>query len=347
MNKRPIYLLSILLVSLAMTAGGCKWFSTRTGVDVLALGNPSISNQKLEARARKVLFDICEAGSPALRCNGLETMALMAADAELTSRIRMSLEHPSVAVRFAAAVATGDIQDYSAKFHLEQLLRDKDPSIKMAAAYALEKMGDKRFGTWYDQILKSKDAQLCSQACLLIGKLGKTKLRHDSVDKLRQVLRKQEQDAMVKLQAAEALARLGDQEVLNNLLVYANSGYASDRLLAISGLVWLKNPTVRTMLTVLADDEHIEVRLTAIRVLGSRAEAGHLEVVRDNVYYQDPDGDQQAEERIRGLALLALGEVGSESDAHILYKAMDAESGYYRVAAARATVDFLKRHRTR
>ena len=341
-NIGSLRVITFFLLALLL-CGACDR-SRRLPAKMLALGNPNISPQQLRQRGKEVLFTIMAGEDPTLRCNALETLAQYEVDAQIAARIREGLNDPSVAVRFAAAVAAGDIEDYSSKPLLERLLRESNPSLKMAAAYALEKMGDKRFHSWYDAILKSKDPQLCSQACLLIGKLGNTKLRHDSVEKLQQVMRKKDQEPSVKLQAAESLARLGDTEVFKNLLVFANSGYASDRILAISGLQWLiKNQTAQTMLLVLADDEHLEVRLTAIRALDSLADESYLEIVRQNLYYQHPEENRQAEERIRGLALLALGNVGKSSDAYLLYKALAAQSGYYRVAAARATVDFLKR----
>jgi HEAT repeat protein len=322
--------------------GACN-LSDPLQAKMLSLTQPTISSTQLRQRADDLLFETMAGSDPVLQCHALETLALLEADPSIATQIRIGLNHPSMAVRFAGAISAGDIAEYSSKPLLEHMLHDSNPSLKMASAYALEKMGDRRFFTWYNDILESKDAQLCSQACMLLGKLGKTSIRRDSVEKLRQVLHKKDQAPAVKLQAAESLARLGDEKILNNLLVFSNSGYASDRLLAIAGLEWLKDQTAQTMLMVLADDEHLEVSLAGIRTLGPLADASHLQVVRENLHYQDPENDQDAEQRIRGLALLALGKVGKQSDAHHLYKAMSAQSGYTRIAAARAAIDLLDR----
>ncbi|HPY78463.1 MAG TPA: HEAT repeat domain-containing protein, partial [Anaerohalosphaeraceae bacterium] len=141
----------------------------------------------------------------------------------------------------------------------------------------------------------------------------------------------------------EALGRLGEEKVLKQLLVYASSGYADDRLIAISGLEYLGGPDVFAMLTTLADDPQIEVQLAAIRALGKLADETNLELVRQCLHYEDPEGDTQAADRIRGLAILALGRIGKKTDSSLLYRAMADRSQYLRLAAARATIDYLKR----
>ena len=97
------------------------------------------------------------------------------------------------------------------------------------------------------------------------------------------------------------------------------------------------------MLRVLADDPQIEVRLAAVRALGHQAESPHLELVRKHINYRDSQGNPLATARVRGLAILALGKVGTKTDAKRLYKAMIDKVPYIRVAAARATIDYLKR----
>jgi len=285
--------------------------------------------------------------NPLLRVHALESLALLP-DRSVIPEIRGSLNDPTPAVRFAAAVAVGDVKDLVSRDILQRLVRDPNPSVQLAAGYALEKLGDRHFAHWYDNILFSRDTNLAGQACLLIGKLGRTAIRKDSNAKLWRVLTQPDQSPSVQLQAAEALARLGDRKILKRLLVFASSLYADDKLLAIVGLRHIGGRDVFAQMTVLADDPQIEVKLSAIRALGKLAEDKQVRFVRSSLKYKDPDGENLATRRVRGLAVLALGSVGTDKDIRLLYNLMaeNARNKYLRIAAARAVIDYLKAART-
>jgi len=312
------------------------------------LGGLGVGREQIAARAREVVRAAAESEAPEQRCHALESLAAQGGS-EAGEQIRGRLVDRVAAVRFAAAAAAGDVQDpavRSAGGVLERLLRDEDPSVRLAAGYALEKLGDRRFGGWYDAALGGSDLRLAGQACWLLGKLGETEWRRDSRAKLWQALRRSGATgggAAVKLQAAEALARLGDREVLPKLLAYAGSGYADDRLMAVSGLESLGGEEATAMLVVLVEDVQIEVRLAAIGALGWRATADQVAAARAALAYQDEQGDAAAMERVRGLAALALGRAGGQADGVALYRAMADKSAYVRVAAARAALDWLRR----
>ena len=300
-----------------------------------------VSRNALETRMQGVLAQAVQDADPDIRCNALETLSYSRGP-DSAAAIRQALLDPIPAVRFAAAVAAGTIKDTGAREQLEILLQDSNTSVRLAAGFALERIGDRRFKAWYDKVLMGDDKMLAGQACMLLGKLGNTPQRTDSKAKLWRVMYKKDQAPVVRLQAAEALARLGDPKILRKLLVYAGSGYADDRLIAISGLEYCGGPEAYAMLTVLADDPQIEVRLAAIRALGKRADEKDRNLVRKSVRYTDPQGDAIATTRVRGLAVLALGRVGKPRDAALLYEAMADDNARVRVSAARATIDYLK-----
>jgi len=301
-----------------------------------------VSDEALRHRVRAVITAAVQHDQAAIRCNALESLVLLD---EVTAAplVREHLREPAAAVRFAAAVALGDLRDGRARAMLEQRLSDSDDSVRLAVGYALEKLGDRRFVHWYDRALFGPDARLASQACVLLGKLGNSSLRQNSQAKLWKVLRKEGQDPIVRLQAAEALARLGDQRVTKKLMAYAGSGYADDRLIAISGLALLGGENARTMLTVLAEDSQLEVRLAAVGALGTDSDERERDMVRQAVRYVAPDGDPQATARVRGLALMALGQIGQENDGVLICRALEDDNPYVRVAAARGGIDFLER----
>ena len=334
MKSATIFVLGMLLAGLG---SGCS-------PNGLSMPGSTVTDDQLRRRVEQVLFEAVESDSPQSRCNSLEALAHWGSLA-VPARIRKGLYDPIPAVRFAAALAAGDLKDYTSKNLLERLLRDDNLSVQLAAGYALEKMGDQRFGQWFDAALFHEDAKVRAQACILLGKLGNTPLRRDSREKLWSVLRKQGQEPAVKLQAAEALASLGDERVLENLLRYANSGYADDRIIAIEGLGKLTGSDAFTMLATLADDVQLEVQLAAIRGLAHRATSMDIVLVRKAMHHSDPDDNAVATARVRGLAALAMGRIGTLKDAGLLYGAMVDENIYVRTAAARATIDFLRRKR--
>ncbi|MBN1845809.1 MAG: HEAT repeat domain-containing protein [Sedimentisphaerales bacterium] len=320
--------------------GGCQ-------NGALPLSGLPLDHRALRARAGEVIQAASVSDDALLRCHALETLARCPKDPQAAKGILAGLADPAAAVRFAAAVAAGDLPLPAARKKLERLLWDADPSVKLAAAYGLEKMGDTRFTDWYNGALAGDDPRLQAQACLLLGKLPDVPSRPNSRRMLWQVLRQSDQRPLVKLQAAEALARLGDQTVLNKLLAFAGSGYADDRLLAISGLELLGGPNAFAMLVTLADDTQLEVRLGAIRALADRAEDKDVALVRQAIGHTDPAGDANATTRVRALAALALGRVGRRDDGNLLYEALSDPSAYVRAAAARGTLDFLAANETR
>ena len=333
-TKTIIYLLALALAALT----GCQG----NPVNQAKKAQSAVTPLMLKQRMLTVLSNAAESDDPEMRCHSLETMAEFGS-LGVHKIIRQGLYDPVPAVRFVGAMCIGDIKDHSSRPLLERMTKDKNTMVKLAAGYALEKLGDRRFGQWFDEALFSDDEKFAGQACMLLGKLGNTPWRKDSKNKLWQVLRKKNQHPGVRLQAAEALANLGDEKIVPKLLSFACSGWVSDRIIAISALQNLPNsPDAHAMLTVLAEDEQMEVRLVAIRALGTSAEESDVLIARSAMKQASQTDEPLAAQRIRGLAVLALGAAAKPQDIGILYKALADRSKYLQIAAARAAVDYLK-----
>ena len=348
MTKQKVKLTLMAFVTLALgmlgILGGCSGGQGNSSSLFSPLRLGSVSPEKLERRVLEVLRQSVNSDRPAVRCHGLESLAALGG-LEAPALIRTRLYDSVAAVRFAAAVAAGDIKDHAARNLLEILLRDPDPSVSLAAGYSLEQLGDQRFAGWYDNALNSNDAKLCGQACLLLGKLGDTPLHTDSREKLWEVLRKKGQHDSVRLQAAESLARLDDKAVIKRLIAFAGDKWADHQVIAISGLELIGGPDAFAMLTVLTGtDRVIEVRLAAYRALGPANDQHGLAEVRESIRYRERGPDTLAQNRIRGLAALALGRIGTMQDSGLLYHAMADKAPYVRIAAARGSIDFLERY---
>jgi HEAT repeat protein len=327
---------NVLLILLLLTAAGCH--STALDSALTPVGPDSLNRQ-----IQQVLIQTAGSDDPVVRCHVMEICGSWNAS-QAVEFLQKGLNDPVPAVRFAAAVACGDRQATAQREKLQNLLDDPDASVRLAGAYALEKMGDKRFQNAYDKALFGDNPQLAGQACMLLGKLGPTPLRPDSKTKLWAVLHNQACPVAVRLQAAESLARLKDSSVLKKLLIYAGSGYADDRMIAISGLEQLGSSDAYAMLTTLADDQQIEVQLAAIAALDRLAEPDDRQLARKNLQFRDSPQTDDSSQRIRGLAALTLGKIGTSADASLLYHTMRDENIYVRLAAARGAIYWLARN---
>ena len=94
------------------------------------------------------------------------------------------------------------------------------------------------------------------------------------------------------------------------------------------------------MLSVLAEDPQIEVRLAAIGAMGQKASDPHRLLVAEHVRYTDPD-DDLATARVRGMAILALGKIADKKNLSLLMNAMQDKSHYIRITAAHAALGYL------
>ena len=134
------------MVLLVLAGIGCNG-------DQLNISSKSNDSERLRDRMRQVLLAAAANPEASLRCNALESLALLRPDTDVQKLVLQSLQDELPAVRFAAVVALGDMKYTPARRPLEQLLWDQEESVKMAAGYAMEKLGDTRFKKWYDAAL--------------------------------------------------------------------------------------------------------------------------------------------------------------------------------------------------
>ncbi len=330
-----LYINLLLVFTSVLLTAGC-------GVNHTAIAPVmGINSASLQADALEVIMQAAVSPDAYVRTYAMEALAL-AGDKSCDKLIAMSLSDQTVAVRSAAAIAAGDRKILAARAELEKMISSDNVMIKLCAGYALEKMGDQRFLHWYDKALVSDIPQYAGQACLLLGKLGNSAHRPDSRKVLWQVMNKPGQKAYIRLQAAEALARLGDMSVKQRLLDFAGSGYADDRLLTVSALKLLACNECIAMLSVLADDEQIEVKLSALRGLGALAGEDDIKPAYKAMSYTDPYNDNIVTQRVRHLAILAIGSFGRDSDAGILKEQLNSSDSFIRLTAAIAVLEWQK-----
>ena len=338
--RNRVFIKSLLIVSCLVLIGGAAGCAVGDEVMMKPITLP-VGADGLTNKSAKLIKELTGSDSAYIRTYAMEGLAKIA-DSSADELIVKALDDEVVAVQAAAAIAAGDRQIAAAKPKLEKLIKSDNIMLKLNAGYALEKMGDKRFLKWYDKAIVSNNEKYAGQSCLLLGKLGDSVFRKNSKEILHKVMEMKGQKPYVRLQAAEALARLGDTSIKTRLLDFAGSGYADDRLLTVSALKLLGCTECYAMLSVLASDDQIEVKLSAIGALGTLAGKDDRAPAYKALDYVDPYNDKMVTERVRHLAILAIGSFGLAEDSGILNGFLDDDSELVRLTAATAALNWQR-----
>jgi HEAT repeat protein len=245
--------------------------------------------------------------------------------------VQRLLKDNAVPVRFAAALAVGDLQYALAQRDLAQLLNDQNESVRIAAAYARYRLGDTKAFDTVLHAIAAKDPTVRANAALLLGKA-----RNDAALRyLWWVLGRD--DYRVQLQAAESIAMLGDERILKKIWATALSAYADDRVMGIKALGALATPKAKDILVTKLDDDVLEVRLAAAEQLGKLGDKTGEPEVRDVFAKNLTSGLRGPElERVRVLTALAVGRICTPALTAMLPKLINDQSQTVRIAAAKA-----------
>lgn len=251
---------------------------------------------------------------------------------QLMPTVQKLLQDQTMPVRFAAAVAIGDLEYYIAKNSVSRALRDPDHNVVIAASYAMGRLGDPEYYEVLRKALFSSDLTVRANAAFLLGRTGDTR----SIELLKQVQLDKGSDDKVRYQALEARAELKDTTVLKKLwaMVY---GYAEDRMIGVRAMGALGGSQARDILVTKLDDELLEVRLAAAEQLGrlgdSSGEPEVLDVFEKNL---TAGLEEAALDRTNLLTAMAIGRLCTPALTEHLTGLMKNKSKSIRIAAARA-----------
>ncbi len=242
------------------------------------------------------------------------------------------LEDSSVAVRFSAASAIGDMQFFGYEKQVGRLLDDTNENVRLAAAYALVRLNQPRYHENIRQAAASSDQTVRANAVLLLGKLKD----RDDLDLLYQTLNDDGSFDKVRLQTVESIARLGDERIYRSKLwALLISKYADDRVMGIRGMGALASNEARNAILTMLQDDVQEVRLTAAEQLGRLGDdRGEEEVYR----YFESNPDLNRTDMANNMAIMAIGRIGSERLQGFLPAVMASQSEVIRLLAAQSTL---------
>jgi HEAT repeat protein len=235
---------------------------------VVAEPLPVESNGDARAAAVKLLREACVSEVPVFRANALE--ALDTSPDDLRAVAGPLLSDPNRGVRFVAAMAVGRAKLADLADRVRPLLVDESESVRASAIYALTRMGQPVDPSPLAAMVRSDDPEVRSNAYLILGELRNASaipMIRDSLGKgMRQV--NPARVRIVELQAAEALARLGEADGIEPIraALFAPGEQAEFTALAAQQVGSLKDDGSRAILMRLIDGTGISARPTEVRI---------------------------------------------------------------------------------
>jgi len=285
-----------------------------------------------QAQAVRIIWNGLEDNNPLIRVNAIEVVA-STGQIKFMPKVQRLLRDEVVPVRFAASLAVGDLRYTPAKSSVSPLLKDKDVNVIIAAAYAIGKIGDTEYFEVIRKAINSDDQTVRANAAFLLGKTGDT----SSLNLLKWALEDKDSRDKVRFQALEAMARLGDGNVLQRLWAIVYSAYADDRVMGVRAIGALGTSKARDILITKLDDDVLEVRLAAAEQLGMLKNPIGESMVVDVFEKKLAAGfDRQANERANVLAALAIGQICTPTLTKFLPQLLKNESKLVRIATAKA-----------
>ncbi len=291
----------------------------------------------LQASARAELQAGLNSSDELLRAHSLEILKdlhLPGTDQQIVGKLR----DPSALVRKSAAFASGELRIKSAELILPELLASEasasDPvsaeQERMAGIFALHRLGNTQFSHEFEKTAIDPRSHVRAETAVIFGLLGEP----SAIPILVEMLNK-DTDGNVRMEAGEALWRLGDERGEDALLAATVSAYASDQMIALLALAQRHDTRVLGHVEGLLNSEYLEVSLVAARASGMLGSQDGYGVAMK--------GQESADPRQRALAAWAFGAIG-RSDAQLrLAKLLKDQDPDVRLAAAGALVQIAEK----
>ena len=333
-NKRlSIHLLlyTCFLICTLMLASGCE--EAAKTPDSQKLTQTADANG-LVLEAYRVLIQSLADPNPAVRVNAIEAV-VQTKRIKLMPRVRRLLNDEFAPVRFAAAVAVGDM-DYSfAKKAVTGLFADPDSNVKLAACYALIRLGSEKYREVLRRAIGSSDQTVRANAAFLLGKSDDT----EAVKLLYWAMQNKNSEDKVIFQAAESLAMLQDDRIYPKLWTMLIAAHADVRVVGVRAMGTLNTREAKNALLTMLDDGVLEIRLAAAEQLGRKADrTGQPEVLDVFTRNLTAGTDEPGRQRVYVLTALAIGRIGTPALTRYLPRLIRDQSKAVQIAAAQAVL---------
>jgi HEAT repeat protein len=233
--------------------------------------------------------------NPIIRAHALEGMK-DSVGANAGDAITSGLHDENPVVRFAAAMATGELKLEGGKKQLLALVDDVDASVRVGVRFALHRLGDVSHSHDLEVTARDPNPRTRGDTALVLGLIGEPSAANVLIPMLA------DPNAAVRLQVAEALWRLGREDGLERLVSYSVSGHADEQMIALLALAAPRDRRVLGHVTGNLVSDYDEVALVAARAAGMLgSDAGYGVALK---------GHKSKDPRQRMLAALAFGAIG-------------------------------------
>jgi len=303
-------------------------------------------------QARDTLVELGRGPDNVARAQAIEAIAETLGDQEGELFLE-ALGDENPAIRFAAAMAIGDVRYAPAKPYLLKMAADKkvEPNrfVFCAVIYALYQLSNTDYTGHLGRLVFDREKEVRASAVLAMGKMGEP-----SAIELLKKLYAQEQDPTVRLRAVEAMAMLGDLRSVNLLEAYTKSQFMDERIDAITSMARAPGPrTVFVLQQILSNQrQQPYVRIAAAEALGRLGKADEQAYELCVLAAQDPEGmlRRQTGSAVVGevqvaslqqLAAHALGWIGRVSAVRVLQPLLNSQRNGVRVASAASILRLL------
>jgi HEAT repeat protein len=213
------------------------------------------------------------------------------------------------------------------------LLLDEDQNVRIAASYTMSKLGSPEYALLIHKAIVSPNQSVRANAALLMGKGADSSV----LKFLYWALRNKDSTDKVRFNAVEAIARLGDDRIIEKIWTMLISAYHDDRVFGCGVMGALGTAKAKEALLTMLDDDVLEVRLAAAEQLGMlRDKSGQekvMEVFSNNLRSGLAKDDV---ERANVRTALAIGRIATPALNRFLPELLQNESRLVRLAAAKA-----------
>jgi HEAT repeat protein len=294
----------------------------------------------LQADAVKEVQSALHSTDEVLRGNAIETLKdthLPKADEQIVA----ALDDRSLFVRKAAAMAAGELRLKAALPKLQPLLDGDMGSTpqeataadqqRMAAIFAMHRLGNTQYSQELVVDAADNRSVIRRDAAFIMGLLNEK----SAIPILEQMLRR-DADVNVRLEAGEALWRLGDEKGEDVLISATISAVASDQMIAALALAEPRDSRVLGHIESMFGSNIPDVDLVAARACGMLGS--------DEGYAYAVKGSDSKDLREQALAALAFGDIGRVDAQPHLKKLLASDNPNVRLAAAKALIEIAESH---
>lgn len=292
-----------------------------------ALPMQPLDFSELRAQAVNEVVAAARSNSGLLRTHAAEAAQFLGTRAAPV--LQLALEDDLTPVRFAALATIGRARIASLASEGHRFLGHPDGSVRAAAIFALHENGLPVDLSPLSALLASDDPAVRGNTVMLIGWMGDK----SAVPMLRDMVKtatgraNPTRDAIVRLQFAEAMAQLGDEEAMVPVRANAYSKMGEVRVLALTimGEIgdYKMQPAVAAMLN---EKEPVELRLAAATALARMEDMdGQLTLLK---------GAAHADPLVRAQAASGLGYLSTEAARQALAFMLSDQDATVRLAAA-------------